>query len=55
MDTDKNPKTARALNKMIAEGRQILAAIHKGRRDVRAGRTKSHAEVEKMLEEWIRK
>jgi predicted transcriptional regulator len=39
----------------IAEELQIMAAIRKGKEDVRAGRVKSHAQVEKMFEEWISK
>jgi len=36
----------------IAEELQIMAAIRKGKDDVAAGRVKSHAEVERLLEEW---
>jgi predicted transcriptional regulator len=39
----------------IAEELQIMAAIRKGKEDVKAGRTKSHAEVEKIFETWISK
>jgi len=39
----------------IAEELQVMAAIRKGKEDVRAGRTKSHAEVEKIFETWISK
>jgi predicted transcriptional regulator len=39
----------------IAEELQIMAAIRKGKEDVKAGRTKTHAEVEKMFETWISK
>ena len=39
----------------IAEELQIMAALRKGKADVKAGRTKSHAEVEKMIEAWISK
>ncbi|HEX3799892.1 MAG TPA: hypothetical protein VH413_14455 [Verrucomicrobiae bacterium] len=39
----------------IAEELQILAAIKKGKADVKAGRTKSHAQVEKLFETWISK
>jgi len=39
----------------IAEELQIMAAIRKGKEDVRSGRVKSHAQVEKMFEEWISK
>jgi predicted transcriptional regulator len=37
----------------IAEELQIMAAIRKGKKDANAGRVKSHAEVEKMVEAWI--
>jgi predicted transcriptional regulator len=37
----------------IAEELQIMAAIRKGKEDVKAGRTKSHAAVEEMFETWI--
>ena len=39
----------------IAEELQIMAAIRKGKEDVKAGRTKPHAEVEKIFETWISK
>jgi predicted transcriptional regulator len=39
----------------IAEELQVMAALRKGKEDVKAGRTKSHAEVEKMIEAWISK
>jgi predicted transcriptional regulator len=39
----------------IAEELQIMAAIRKGNADVKAGRVKSHAQVEKMFEAWISK
>ena len=39
----------------IAEELQIMAALRKGKRDVKAGRTKSHAEVENLFEAWISK
>jgi predicted transcriptional regulator len=39
----------------IAEELQIMAAVRKGKEDVKAGRTKSHAEVEKIFETWISK
>jgi hypothetical protein len=37
----------------IAEELQIMAALRKAKGDVSAGRTKSHAEVEKLVEAWI--
>jgi predicted transcriptional regulator len=39
----------------IAQELQVMAAIRKGKEDVRAGHVKSHAQVEKMFEEWISK
>ena len=39
----------------IAEELQIMAALRKGKADVKAGRVKSHAQVEKMFETWISK
>jgi len=39
----------------IAEELQIMAALRQGKEDLRAGRVKSHAQVEKMFEEWISK
>jgi predicted transcriptional regulator len=39
----------------IAEELQIMAAIRKGKADVKAGRVKPHAEVEKLFESWISK
>jgi predicted transcriptional regulator len=39
----------------IADELQIMASLRKGKEDIKAGRTKSHAEVEKMVEAWISK
>ena len=39
----------------IAEELQIMAAIRKGKEDVKAGRVKSHAEAERLFEESISK
>jgi len=36
----------------ITEELRIMAAIRRGRADVVAGRTKTHAEVERSLESW---
>ena len=36
----------------IAEELRLMAAIRRGRADVAAGHTKSHAEVEQSLESW---
>ena len=39
----------------ITEELQILAAIRKGKEDAKAGRVRPHAEVGKLIEEWISK
>jgi predicted transcriptional regulator len=39
----------------IAEELQIMSAIRKGKLDEKAGKVKSHAEVEKLFETWISK
>ena len=36
----------------ITEELRIMAAIRRGRMDIIAGRTKSHEEVEQMVESW---
>jgi predicted transcriptional regulator len=36
----------------ITEELHIMAAVRRGRRDVAAGRTKSHEEAQKLLESW---
>ena len=36
----------------IAEELRIMAAVRRGRDDVTAGRTKTHREVEGLLESW---
>jgi predicted transcriptional regulator len=36
----------------IAEELRIMAAVRRGRADVAAGRTKTHREVQGMLESW---
>jgi hypothetical protein len=37
----------------IAEELQIMAAIRKGKADMKAGRVKSHSQVEKLLESFL--
>ena len=39
----------------IAEELQIMAAVREGKADVKAGRVKSHAQVERLIETWISK
>ena len=39
----------------IAEELQIMAAVRKGKDDIKARRTKPHAKVEQMFEAWISK
>ena len=36
----------------IAEELRIMAAVRRGRDDVAAGRTKSHAEAAQLVESW---
>jgi predicted transcriptional regulator len=36
----------------IAQELRLMAAIRKGREDIAAGRTKTHEEVEKIVESW---
>jgi predicted transcriptional regulator len=36
----------------ITEELQIMASIRRGRADVAAGRSKSHEEVEQLVESW---
>ena len=36
----------------IAQELRLMAAVRRGRDDVSAGRTKTHEEVEKMVESW---
>ena len=36
----------------ITEELRIMAAIRRGREDIAAGRTKTHAEAEGLLESW---
>jgi predicted transcriptional regulator len=42
-------------NQRSAEDLQIMRALRKGKEDIKAGRTSTHAEVEKMFKEWISK
>jgi len=42
-------------NQQVSEDLQIMAALRKARKDLKAGRTKSHSEVEKMFAGWIKK
>lgn len=36
----------------IAQELRLMAAVRRGRADVAAGRTKTHEEVEKLVESW---
>jgi predicted transcriptional regulator len=36
----------------ISEELRIMASVPRGRADIAAGRTKTHAEAEKLLESW---
>jgi predicted transcriptional regulator len=36
----------------ITEELRIMAAIRRGRKDIAAGRTKTHQEVEQLVESW---
>jgi predicted transcriptional regulator len=36
----------------ITEELQIMASIRRGRSDIAAGRSKSHEEVEQLVESW---
>jgi predicted transcriptional regulator len=36
----------------ITEELRIMAAVRRGRADIAAGRTKTHEEVEKLVETW---
>ena len=36
----------------IAQELRLMAAVRRGRADVEAGRTKTHGEVEKLVESW---
>ena len=36
----------------IAEELRIMGAVRRGRADIAAGRTKTHREVEHLLESW---
>lgn len=36
----------------ITEELHLMAAVRRGRADIAAGRTKSHAEAEQLLDSW---
>ncbi len=36
----------------IAQELRLMAAVRRGRSDIAAGRTKTHEEVEKLVESW---
>jgi len=36
----------------ITEELRIMASLRRGRADIAAGRTKTHAEAERLLESW---
>jgi predicted transcriptional regulator len=45
----------KAKNRQVIEDTQIAEALRIGKNDVKAGRVKSHAEVEKLFQTWISK
>jgi len=47
--------TRKTNNHQVTEDMRIALALRIAKKDVKAGRVKSHAEVEKLFQTWISK
>ncbi len=54
MDRDRSYLLNEAVESYLSEQQRFVAMVKEGQEDVRAGRTISHEEVERMVEEWER-
>ena len=54
MDRDRSYLLNEAVESYLSEQQRFMAMVNEGREDIRAGRTVSHEEVERMVDEWER-
>ena len=54
MDRDRSYLLNEAVASYLSEQQRFIAMVNEGLEDVRAGRTISHEEVERMVDEWER-
>ncbi|HZL49950.1 MAG TPA: ribbon-helix-helix protein, CopG family [Terracidiphilus sp.] len=54
MDRDRSYLLNEAVERYLSEQQRFVAMVNEGREDIRAGRTTSHEEVERMVDEWER-
>jgi predicted transcriptional regulator len=54
MDRDRSYLLNEAVATYLGEQKRFAAMVEEGREDVRNGRTFSHEEVERMVDEWER-
>jgi predicted transcriptional regulator len=52
MDRDRSYLLNEAVESYLSEQQRFIAMVKEGLEDVRAGRTISHEEVERMVSEW---
>jgi predicted transcriptional regulator len=52
MDRDRSYLLNEAVENYLSEQRRFTAMVREGREDIRAGRTFTHDEVERMVGEW---
>ena len=54
LDRDRSYLLNEAVASYLSEQQRFVAMVKAGQEDVRAGRTISHEEVERMVDEWER-
>jgi predicted transcriptional regulator len=54
MDRDRSYLLNEAVASYLSEQQRFIAMVNEGLEDIRAGRTISHEEVERMVDEWER-
>jgi predicted transcriptional regulator len=54
MDRDRSYLLNQAVEIYLSEQQRFVAMVNEGREDIRAGRTTSHEEVERIVDEWER-
>ena len=54
MDRDRSYLLNEAVENYLSEQQSFVAMVNEGREDIRAGRTVSHEEVVRMVDEWER-
>jgi len=55
MDRDRSYLLNEAVASYLSEQHRFVAMVNEGREDIRAGRTTSHEEVVRMVDEWERR